>query len=346
MKREARTIRVVNAALGKGKIQGRLVPVIRGVLLPEYFGALHIPDYQRAAMIDHKKHVDLFEALSPEGIGVPEDMTCCDRTMHYKATGASTFTITTANLIVLDGHQRTVASWARLEQNLTTDPLGVKIFFGTTLQEEIQTFYQVNRLQTKVHTHVHLRNRSDIAAATELKEMAEVAAGFPTVQWDRSSSGREITGHMLFEVACVLHGYPWKGDDREIIDALGEVSRHIGTDLLVHNVRLFFKAVQRAFAKEKLVEYRYRIDLLRAVAKLFAEHSNFWEASDPKKLRVLAEDINKLSTVNHKILHSTLGRGATSDMLSTLFQVLNRQRETNQLQRRNPVGITRPERKN
>lgn len=64
-----RDVRIIDAAPSTGKIQGRHVPVIRGVIMPEFFDIFEIPDYQRQAM-KGKKHEELIEVLEPDGLGV------------------------------------------------------------------------------------------------------------------------------------------------------------------------------------------------------------------------------------------------------------------------------------
>jgi hypothetical protein len=287
-------VRLVDAAPGWVRIRGHKVRVLRGTLLPEHFGVIHVPPYQRRLMTT-VKHQELIDALGPEGIGVPDDLLLCTRAANYRSVGSGELILRTDALYTLDGLQRFGAAIERLKRGQTTDPFGVKILIGTTEALELDLFYQVNRLQTKVATHVHLRNAGTNATLQALRKMAENTEGFPTVQWDQQQQAREqITAHMLYETAIILHGYAQGRDIEGILEALDELSQKVGTERMTENVQTFFALLDRCFGGTAIAPFIRRVGLLRGMAMLFGTYQNFW---DGQKLLVRKIDILKIRSI-------------------------------------------------
>lgn len=333
------SIRIVEAAVGTGRIQGRTAAVMRGKIPSDFFSALTIPDYQRQVMEDRKAD-EIYEALGPEGTGVPDDILVCVRHDNYDAQGANEFVIPlTGDIVILDGHQRYAAAMERLAQGQKTDDFGIKIFFGTTVEEEILTFYQLNRKQTKVSTQVLLRNFGTNAAIEALIELEASDPSFPRIQWNqRKKAGEVITAHMLYEIAAILHGRPRGGEIENLLEWLDDVTDLVGTEILVENVRTFFKIVQKCFGEGKKEhgeivandkkKYMYRLPLLLALARVFAWHENFWAARQPYVLKPRAEDVRKLGTLPARTVERDIVRtNATSELIEDIIKYMNSQRE-------------------
>jgi len=330
-----RQVRITEAALGTSRIQGRPARVIRGTLMPDQFDALKIPGYQRMAM-EGAKHDELVAALGPDGTGVPDDLLMCVRGDDFHSVGAGEIIIPTVAIYVLDGHQRYYAAMERLRRKQTTDPFGVKIFLGTTIKEEILTFYQVNRLQTPVSIDTLLRNSGGTAAIEELRQMSERTEGFPRVRWDqRKRPGERIKARMLLQVAISLHGYSEKGSMEEIIDALDELSNKIGTERIAENVKIFYSVLDRCFGDTNVSRLMYRADLMTGLALVFGKHSLFWDIKNPLKLMVRAPEVNKLRGLTEREVERDLAIGGTSRMYKALRLHIEKGR-TEGLQAREP----------
>jgi hypothetical protein len=324
---EKKTHRVLirHAGVGQEEIQGRPVWVIRGQLAPEYFGVISVPGYQRMAMTSGEKHEQLMDALKPGGIGVPDDLLLATHGTHRNQSNG-VVSLEVSELIVLDGHQRYAAAKERLERGQQSQSFGVKIIIDLTLAEQMNIFYQINRLQTPVATHLHLRNSSETTTIKALLDMAAETSWFPNVQTDQQrQSGEQITLHMLLEVAVLLHGYNTNMTIEQIQDALKELTDTIGAKRITANVKKFFETVHRCYGTKvgegadayyvyegDYVKIIYRIDFLRGLALLFARWSNFWDKRVPEQLLVPANWITKLRKIRKDTVDDALARSSAT----------------------------------
>jgi hypothetical protein len=325
-----RNLYIADAAPGTTRIRGELYTVIRGTIAPGLFDLIVVPDYQREAM-RHHKHWELIEALSPtDGIGVPDDLLLSVRTETYRSLGGGRMVIPSTLANVLDGHQRVAAAWARLEQSLPVDPFGVKIILGTTLAVEKEIFRQVNRLQTPVSTDVHISNMDETPAMASLRKMIEDSPSLITVRWGQLAvPGEDIKVRMLYELAVILHGGGRPGTIEQIQDRLERCSDEFGTEQLTANVKAFFETVIRCFRGTDKEQYMFRIDLLRALARLFWEHADFWDSKNSHRLSVRVNDINKLKTMRAKTIANGLDQStAATDLFELLMREVNKTRRT------------------
>lgn len=295
---KVRDVRIADAAQSTGKIQGRWVTVIRGVIMPEFFDILVIPKYQRDAMLG-TKHEELFDVLSPDGIGVPDDIMLCMDDVPIKSVGGGELILLTKVLTVLDGHQRVYAAQARVAQGLKCDPLGVKIFLGTTYSEEVETFNQVNIDHTEVSSDVHLRN-SEANAATEALMALSKTEGFPPIKWEQRGSTDKIRAHTLFGVAAMLHGYARDASVPDLLAKLQKSVDRVGTERFRQNVDAFFRYLRENFAESELQEFMYKSDFMRGLALFLAHYTRFWDPKQPERLRINAPDLRKLTETSRK----------------------------------------------
>ncbi|HKX72383.1 MAG TPA: hypothetical protein VJM32_00010 [Candidatus Saccharimonadales bacterium] len=338
---QAVEIRIIDATLTTQLLRGREVQVVYGKVMPDFFGEefIAIPDYQRMAMLDGDKHQELVDAFAPDGMGIPNDpYILVDADFEVVSHGAGEILIRAMLFHLADGHQRFAAARERLERGQSTHPMLIKFMLGLSLEEQLSVFYQINRNHTPVSTHVHLRNIHNISAAVELRKMAANTEGFPRLKLDQlRKGGEEITVRMLYEVAVLLHGYR-PSTPEDILDALEDLTGHIGVPQIVENVRTFFTTLKVCFLRtekgevHKLSGYIYRRDLLGGLAVLFANFEDFWDKRKSVKLRVLATDVKKLKGVSHKSVENALG---ASSALRAVYEVLryhtNGQREKNPL---------------
>lgn len=322
--------RIKNAGVGTAVFRGRQVTVIRGDLDTEYFDTIDVPGYQRMAM-EHEKHEELKAVLAPDGIGVPDDLLLCTSSTSYEPLTAGEILLATSSLSLLDGHQRYNAAMARIAGGQKTQPFGVKIFLGTTLEEEVAAFYQVNRLQTKVSSNVFMRNRQDNAAIMALRELEKEVEGFPPVTWDQlTKPGEKIRAHTLYEVAIILHGFYAKSRIEDLFDTLEQIQEREGTVLLKKNVRTFFDAVHASFGRDGLEDIKYRVDLLRGLASLFRDHNEFWQPNG-RELIIRKEITNKLATLSYQEILRELQIKGSKNMTRVLLRHIEKGRRTGHL---------------
>jgi hypothetical protein len=328
-----RYVVISHAAVAEQRSCGRIMPVVRGVLMPDYFGSVVVPGYQRRPIMNGSKDEEIFEAMDPDtGIGIPDDTSLCVRSAKHRIAGGGEIIIPTSELIVLDGHQRFNGGWARINQKLKCIPLGVKVFLGTTLEEEIQLFYQMNRLQTKVSTHTLLRNAGETPAKRALLELGELP-GFPQIQMDADrQEGDLITTHKLYTVAIMLHGHYPKSKFEELNNTLDAVGDYIGTERMASNVRTFFEVLERCFGVPVRVkgedtalpnpnaQYMYRQPMLYAMARLFGRHNEFWDSRASNTLQVNAVDITKLRNTRTRTIEAILANRRAYQHLVDMFR--------------------------
>lgn len=318
--RAKRDVRFVDAMPSTSKIQGRKATVIRGVLMPNFFNSLVIPDYQRDAM-EGAKHEELIVALDPEtGDGVPDDIMLCVRTFDYHRVGDGELIVPTTGLVVLDGHQRVFASRKRLERGLETDPLGVKLFLGTTQSEELKTFYQINRYHTEVSGDIHLRNSGTNAAIEALARLQSVE-GFPRINWlQRGISESDIRARTTFSVAIMLHFYNQENSIEDLLAKLESAVERVGTTLFADNVRTFFELLSGRFGSSELREVIYRAGFMRGLALFLASYQNFWDSKNPERLAIKAKDLEKLVSIRKKVIDGDLAMSSAANAVFNSFR--------------------------
>lgn len=290
---------VIDASRTEKEILGRKLTVIRGTLRSNSFHVPFTPPYQRIEMTG-KKQKEIMESLKIGGAGVPDPILLGLRTTDVRSLGAGEFTLT-GPLAIIDGLQRISAGRALLASGEKSQPLDVVVYIDTTEAEEAKLFDQINRKQTRVASHVILRNLGTNPALMALRSLADNDDSFVLkgrVQWDQlKQPGEVITGHMLFEVASALHGAAEKDDAEKLIEALQEIADDIGTEALIHNTRLFFSIVDQCFPFDK-PNFQLRLGFLRGFAVMLAEHQNFWDKRSPDRLFVSAEDIAKIAGID------------------------------------------------
>lgn len=318
-----KSVHVIEASLGTMVNQGREAQVIRGAIEPDFFDSFVVPPYQREAMLHHK-HTELVECLRPNGRGVPDDILLCVRGSKVTPLHSGTFLVP-GPLYLLDGHQRHEACMALLRDKEKCQKLGVKIILGTDEDEEIATFFQVNRLQTPVSTNVLLRNNFNSAAVVALMDLEKQAHEeqrlFPHILRDQTTKAKskplELNNRTYFEVAVILHGYGPQSKIEELTVALDEITERYGTAVLIANVRTFFEIVAECFGgKEELM---YRAYLLRSLAMLFRDYQDFWDKSNTRVL-VKAPDKRKLVNIRKKALEDEIATSSHPAILNFLIR--------------------------
>lgn len=314
-------IHLVDATITTQPLRGREVTVVYGKVMPNYFGEqfITVPDFQRMPMLSGGKHQGLVDAFAPDGMGVPNDPEILVGEDHEVVTlGAGGVLIRASVFNLADGHQRFVAARGRLDRGQSTHPMLVKFILGLTPAEQLSVFHQINREQTPVSTHVHLRNIHNISAAVELRRLA-TERGFPQLKLDQQQhGGEEITVRMWYEVVALLHGYR-PSTPEDILNALEDLTKRVGVPQIIENTKVFFKTLKACFngnvydkngkdlGLHPLSKYVYRRDLMGGLAVLFAQHRDFWDKRKPTKLFISKGNINKLRGVTPRSAERALG---------------------------------------
>lgn len=339
-------IRVVEATVTSQPLRGREVKVVYGKVMPDFFGEEYVtvPDFQRMEM-DGDKQDELVDAFGPGGKGVPNDTSILvDDDHEVVSLGAGEVLIRAAIFHLVDGHQRFAAARERLARGQSTHPMLIKFILGLTLEEQLSVFSQINRDQTPVSIHVHMRNIHNITVAVELRKMARETPGFPRLKLDqRKHGGEEITVRMLYEVAALLHGYR-PGEPDEVLDALEDLTKHIGVSQIIENTKTFFEALKACFTgnvydnkgndlgPHPLTRYIYRRHMLGGLALLFAWHKDFWDKRKPTKLFVSKGNIKKLRGVAHRSIELALETASARRAVNERLQYhINGQRDKHPL---------------
>lgn len=301
-------IRVTEAVLSTRRVAGRDIPTIRCTFDPQWFQTLERPDYQREELTTDKQEA-LFAALDPNGgSGVPDAVLLSARE-HYSVTwvGAGEAVITAPVLWIFDGLQRVTAGKRRVALGVPSLCLPADIMLGLTEPEEVATFWQLNRGQTPVRTDVLLRTVDNVDACVALRKMAATTPSFPEVQWTHQGASREkLTGHLLYELGIILHGYAQSRTIEGILEALDELTETIGTAKITHNVRAFIKLVDELYADTLIETYTRRVGFLRGLALFLCTYDNFWDKDG--NLMVRAPERKRLKSILPNDVSSDLGR--------------------------------------
>jgi hypothetical protein len=319
--RRMHTVHLVEAVGTTRRMVGRDVPVIRCTFTSDCLPAVKRPDYQREELTTDKQRA-LFEALDPKGSGVPDAILLNVREYDIDWVGAGVAILTTPDIFVVDGLQRTSAGKRRIAQGLQTIDLPADLLLGMNREEEFRAFWQIGRDQTRLATQVLLRSVDSVAVCQELRKMAANTPGFPEVLWSQQGFSKDkITGHQLYELAAVLHGYAQGLTIEAILDGLGDLTELIGTKLIVHNVKYLIQLVDELYAGSLTHTFTRRVGFLRGLALFLRSYEEFWDKDG--SLLVHATKKTRFKTLKAENILTALrrnnGGGAMLELLETHF---------------------------
>jgi hypothetical protein len=316
-----------NAVEGKKLLNGRQITYVHGTIMPSYFGAPFVPTYQRGVLLGtRKKQAELMVAMTSSE-GLPGNITLCLRadTMRVRGGdgGGGRDYVLQGPLAIFDGHQRLAAGCKVIEQGRLSElkPLEVTVYIDTDETFEKKIFRQFNKDQTPVGPQVHMRNHLTASpAATALWNMVSASVPrtadellkaqefvlFGHVQFDQTKTpGDLITLHMLLDLVTALHGCPQRKSITDIVDAISGLASVYGQKMLLKNTQNFFEVADECFPFDDQA-YHTNLPFLRALALLFAEHEDFWNARNPLSLQVPADLKKRLSGIKPIVLQREL----------------------------------------
>lgn len=280
--------------------------IFGGVLDPESLPYLKEDDYQREAQSPHSLS-DLIEAMRQGKI--PPEIELGMRGESYNAINPTTIELYDPVYIV-DGLQRVTAARFMLMQDDELDKIHLRatVYLNTSNQWERDRFQVLNTARTRVSSNIHLRNLGKNSSAIRLlyqMTSSQTRSDFVMsgrVQWEQSMKEQEIiSAHTLVKVVAQLmsHLGAVKGNKPEILAAgLQRVYDKIGHNAFRDNVRLFFETIDhcwsiRTIMKKDTVSFM-KLSFMEQLARMFSEHTDFWDARNSNKLFINVTDLKKL----------------------------------------------------
>lgn len=320
-------IKIVSAALDE---VGDTI-VLRGVIAPESLHLLKTDDYQREAL-PLTALSSILEALEKKDV-LPDielgmrgsDFTTREDVFYLKNS-----------VYIVDGLQRvTGALHTRQTKPEIPIRIGVTIHFNTDRVWESERFRILNTLQSKVSPNILLRNmRSKSPALLMLYGLSTNDRAFPLydrVSWGQRMNRGELISALTFaKVIGLLHSHkaPTKRSSvSELVPAIDKAVELVGIQIMRENAKSFMDLIDRCWGVKR-VQYResaiyMRMSFLGVLAKLLADHTDFWKAPDEKRLFIEADLIRKIGSfpINDPTVVQLAGAsGKSRDMLYMLLR--------------------------
>lgn len=330
--------------------------IVTGYLAPESLGLLKVDDYQREELSE-SKILALMDAqrngrVPTVELGMRGDESAID-------IADDTVYFLTAPVYIVDGLQRITAA----RRLLTTEPgvnpkIQVTVHLNTDHAWERKRFEVLNVGQTKVNGNVILRNLRHEVDVVEVLYRLSSSRSFvlcARVAWQQNKKrGELISGLTLAQTVGMLHSHIGPGRSSggpEIARGLQKIMENVGRGNLQANTRLFFDVVNGCWGIESVAFRDTAVQLkqgfLLSLAKLFSDHTNFWQAA---KLVVDRPTLLKLGTFpmrDPSVIALAGNAGKSVDMLTyMLAEHINKGRRTNKLVRRNGGDVPQEETEN
>lgn len=296
---KAYQVKVLSAAMDVRKIDGKDRLVLRGVIDPGSILDIKVGDYQREAgsLSDLSKLIFAMkrgEQIPDVEIGVRgEDIREREGAFYIHS-----------DCFVVDGLQRLTAVKRVLAEVGMDVPVHLGGVFHVDTDEEWERnrFKILNLYRRRVSPNVILRNEKDSLAVQALYAMCMDGRDFVLrgrVSWgQKMGRGELVPAFGLLKVAGQLHAHFGPGLStslEQLVSAVDKTFAIVGTNIWRANIRTFFEAVDHAFGL-RTIAYRdlspqIKGGFLRTVARVIADHQNFWETN---RLKVKQVDLAKL----------------------------------------------------
>lgn len=319
---ERESVKIINAALDE--VGDEIV--LRGIVDTDSLLRLQVADYQREIL----SSVKIGALMDAHRNGRIPDIELGMRGQKFTERGEAFYL--QDPVFIIDGLQRVTAGLRLVELGEgECVHLGATILFDTTEESERERFRILNQTQTKLSPNIHLRNmRHDKPVADALYKVCDMKGFvlYGRVAWtqDMNRGSHLITALTVAKTVGMLHSHAGPGRYtrvNELVDGLQKIMDNIGRADLIWNTRAFFEVVDGAWGIQN-VAYRstavhLKESFLRALAKLFSEHTNFWEGN---RLVVDKATMRKLATfpVHDPTVLTFAGGGKTgSDALFNLL---------------------------
>lgn len=313
--------------------------VLRGVVDPGSFGNIKVGEYQRGEA--RSAHITKLVKALHAGARFP-DIEIGSRGGSFRERDGCFYLDN--DCYVVDGLQRLTAAKRFLAEKPNTPlHIGALVHFNTEEKWERERFKTLNLDRSKVSPNVLLRNEVDSPSIQALRAMTASDNAFMLrgrVCWTQRMARDDLLSAMsVVKVIGVLHNHFGPGLSTRLDELVGSVDKTyeiIGQNIWRANVRSFFDVVDQAFGL-RVVTYRdlspqLKIGFLSTLARVFADHSSFWEG---KRLKVEKYEIEKLHLFPLRdpgILALTSSGSKANPMLyARMIQHLNSNRRTRRL---------------
>lgn len=311
--------------------------IAHGWLDIESLKHLKVDDYQReilAPISSHNHKSNLNRALN-NGAVFPDIMLGM-RGENFNTKGESMTMLD--NVYIVDGLQRVSAMISFADtypEKAVGMKIGAEVRFGTDKQIEKELFKILNTRRVPVSPNVILRNERDKSTAVltlyGLSMTDSASLLFKRVQWtQRRNRGELLTAMSLARAICALHSH--LGRVGSVSQAPGAVSvlqviaNNITLKVLRSNIIEFYNVVDECWGF-RTVEFvatatHLRTNFLVMLARVFAEHTDFWDGETDMVLNVPRELRKKLKTF--PILDPEIARlaGAGGQTIPILYAYL------------------------
>lgn len=351
VEREVRTVRIQNATLDdkNGEI------VAHGWLDIGAMNELRVGSYQREFMASNRGKKSKIMTAIEEGIRLP-DVILGMRGDKFTTRGQTMYL--ESDVFIVDGLQR--ISNMRLFANKNPDEaanlrIGAEIRFNTTPESERDLFTALNVNRTSMSPNVILRNARDqsngLATLYGLSLNDPSFALYGKVCWNQTMNRNEIMTARLFSQSVArLHRRVGTGGSSTatlLPGVLQKAAQDVGLQNFRENTYRFFEVLDEVWGI-KGIKYvdaaiHIRSNMLFAVAKMFAEHENFWDGNklvvdakarakmksfplDEPTIRTLASGGSKAGELLYRHLIDHMNKGKTINRLVPRAPVDNRLR--------------------
>lgn len=316
--------------------------ILRGVLDLSTLDNIMVAGYQREVLSGVK--IDkLVRALRESTV---PDIELSMRGEQFRETDSGVILID--GVYVVDGLQRISAA----KKLLSNDPraiahIGVVVHFGRDEKWERDRFRVLNLTQTKLSPNVTLRNLSEENPAVDrLYKLSQTNtfALHRRISWQQNMPRHcLLTATVYVKTVGMLHSHIGPGRQNNVVQlsaGLEKIMANIGVQKFTGNTREFFHIIDAAWGIERIA-YRstavhVKQTFLMALAKVFAEHENFWNND---RLNVDATTIRKLQSFPMSDPSVIQTAGATGKAIDLMFGMIvehiNAGRRTRRLVRRN-----------
>lgn len=277
-------IRIFNGALEEEDDDFDLT-VLRGTIDQECIRYLNADWYQRSQGFSEREIKELAECYFQHK--KITDITVGMRGERYRNNGTEFFLLDKCYLI--DGGQRVWAAKVAMEArpNLKLR-LGVKLYFNTTEEIEIQMFNSMNTTQQRVSASVLLRNKYKESAAAKALYDLNTNSNFALkerIGWNQTlTTGEIFRGFGLAKVTAALHSHKGakpSGHAYDLLDSLDCAVRKVGATTLAENAIKFFDVVDQCWTIRDVKDQPcLNQNFLTVLARLFSTYSDFWDGDE------------------------------------------------------------------
>lgn len=313
--------------------------VLRGVVDPTTFSDIKVGEYQREE--GSLSDLDNLIAAIKSGQQLP-DIEIGIRGGNYTERD-NVFYIDHESFVV-DGLQRlTAAKRVRMEDPTISIRLGALLHFGSNEAWERERFKVLNLFRRKVSPNVLLRNEKDSPAIQALVTMSSSDKDFALrekICWNQKMSrGEMVTALTVLKTIGVLHSHHSSGMFTNfglVASAADKAMDLLGPNVWRANVRTFFDTIDQAFGV-RAIAYRdlspqIKGGFLRALAKVFADHQNFWDGNRLTVEKLDREKLRQFPIRDPGIISLVNGNGQVNALLyNQIVQHLDRGRRKNRM---------------